>query len=285
MEKSKSEYKLSNYMAALRNLRNIIEADVSKDHLNRVLMGLMDRENVKHSRQLPFRFLSAYKELENVDSASSRVFDSLETALEMSIENMEKFKGTTAIIVDVSGSMQSTVSAKSKMYCSEIALLLGVMGAKICDEHFFLTFDTGLYRPKVSSKGGIISQMKSIPVQGGGTNVSLPFKCLVDTKINVDRIILLSDNQANCGMTRCQSLVDEYRKTVNKDVWIHGWDLQGYGSVVLNPNDKRTNFISGWSEKGFALMHLFERGMGSLVKEIKNYNYSETGSIAETSEM
>lgn len=273
-EKLINENKLG-YMALLRNLRNLILADVSQECMQKIYTKLSDKDEVKKNKLLPFRYLSAYKELQRVDKASSKIFDVLEEALELSIDNMEKFKGVTAVVVDVSGSMDTLVSSKSKMTCAEIGLLLGVMASKLCEEHFFLTFDTGLYRPKITTKGGILTQVKSIEVNGGGTNVSLPFQCLLDTKIKVDRILLLSDNQANCGIRKYQSIVDEYIKVINKDVVIHAVDMQGYGSVVFDPHRKNINFIAGWSEKILTLMSLFEEGMGTLVKTIKGYDYTK----------
>ncbi|KAH0626292.1 hypothetical protein JD844_001202 [Phrynosoma platyrhinos] len=51
------------FMAMLRNLRNILRAGVSERHHKRLLKRLEDKESVIHSKQLPFRFLAAYKVL------------------------------------------------------------------------------------------------------------------------------------------------------------------------------------------------------------------------------
>ena len=66
------------YMALLRNLRNILNANPS--NVNKVLEYIENPEAVKKSKQLPFRYLSAYKELKN--TGGSRVFDALENAVE-----------------------------------------------------------------------------------------------------------------------------------------------------------------------------------------------------------
>ncbi|XP_060546985.1 telomerase protein component 1 isoform X2 [Pantherophis guttatus] len=49
------------FMAMLRNLRNILRSGVSERHHQFLLKRLEDKDTVIHSRQLPFRFLSAYK--------------------------------------------------------------------------------------------------------------------------------------------------------------------------------------------------------------------------------
>lgn len=283
------------FMASLRNLRNLIQAGVSDKHLNVILAKLSDKNEVLRSRQLPFRFLSAYKELQEVDGASSKVFDALETALEYSVENLPKFDGRTAVLVDVSGSMDSAVSAKSKMTCAEIGLMLGIMAARLSPDTVFLTFDTQVYPQAVSTKSGILSQVRNIQVQGGGTAIYKPIEYLADKKIKVDRIILLSDNEANVfnasyytvESTRlgyfnrnaikqgsAQVWVNLYRRDVNENVWIHAVDLQGYGTTQFNPHDKRVNYIAGWSEKLLQFIQLAESGVTTLVDTVRKFEMS-----------
>jgi len=258
------------YMALLRNLRNIINA--APDNIAKVYETLSDSDQIRKSRQLPFRYLSAYKELQDVSGTTSKVFDVLETAIDTSVENIQKIPGKTGIVVDVSGSMRSQVSRRSKMTCAEIGLLLGVVAVRICEESVFLTFDTSLYKPPVSTVGGILTQVQNIPVQGGGTQMELPFKHLTKEKINVDRIILLSDNQVNCGDAKpIQSLANEYRREVNPDCWVHGIDLQGYGTQQFIGG--RTNIIAGWSEKLLDFIKIAEDGIDTLTKRIEWYEY------------
>eukprot|EP01117_Protostelium_nocturnum_P009162 TRINITY_DN3280_c0_g1_i1.p1 TRINITY_DN3280_c0_g1~~TRINITY_DN3280_c0_g1_i1.p1 ORF type:complete len:645 (+),score=292.71 TRINITY_DN3280_c0_g1_i1:178-2112(+) len=48
------------FMAMLRNLRNFIVTGISPDHHEKILARLTDEKSVTNSRQLPWRFLSAY---------------------------------------------------------------------------------------------------------------------------------------------------------------------------------------------------------------------------------
>lgn len=285
-------------MACLRNLRNILQAGVSEAHLNEVIYKISNKADVLKSRQLPFRYLSAYKELQDVPEAGSKVFDALETALEHSVDNLPKFDGRTAVIADVSGSMDAPVSKKSKMTCSEIGLLLGSIAAKLSPDTVFLTFDSEVYPQSVSAKGRILSQVKSIQgLFGGGTAVYKPMEYLLTKKIKVDRIILLSDNEANVFSaeyyynklpfeTFCdrapkgaaaQAVVNSYRKNVNPDVWVHAVDLQGYGTVQFNPHDNRVNYIAGWSEKLLQFIQYAEAGVTTLVKTVRDFKIDRAG--------
>lgn len=264
--------KVRNYMAILRNIRNIIEAGVDEKHMNKVLHALSDPVAVKKSKQLPFRFLSAYKSVSGI--AGSKVFDVLETAVDASVENLPKLPGTTVIAIDVSGSMSSTISEKSDVRCSEIAMMLGMIANRICKNSIVYTFENRLSKLSVPSRTGILYATINNSMCGGGTNMSLPFQAMIEGRIKADRIIILSDNMCNSGWsmwhnTTVQSLADEYRRTTGNDIWVHAIDLQGYGTQQFH--GAKTDIIAGWSEKVFDFILLAERGIGSLEKEIENY--------------
>lgn len=259
------------YMALLRNLRNIITA--SPSNLEKILKYIENPEAVRKSRQLPFRFLSAYRELDKL-GAGSRVFDALENAAEATIENMPRLEGTTVIAVDTSGSMSSSVSAKSDVRCCDIAWLLGLMSNKICDNSIFYTFDTTIKRHPFSKRNCILSTTLNSSNPGGGTRMDLPFSQMIHTGVKADRIIVISDNQCNGGYysrSTVQSLADEYRRRTGNDIWVHAIDLQGYGTQQFH--GARTNVIAGWSEKVLDFIRLAEQGEGSLEKTIEQYTY------------
>lgn len=257
------------YMALLRNLRNILTANPR--NTSKVLATIENPEMVKRSKQLPFRYLSAYKELENI--GGSRVFDALENAVEASIANMPKLEGTTVIAVDTSGSMSSNISAKSNVRCYEIAMMLGLIANKICENSIFYTFDTNIQKYPVSKRSGILYTTIHSSHCGGGTRMQLPFEKMIAENIKADRIIILSDNECNGGWYSkpVQALADAYRLRTGNDIWVHAIDLQGYGTQQFH--GKKTNIISGRSEKVFAFVKLAEQGEGNLERTIEQYTY------------
>lgn len=261
------------YMACLRNLRNIINANPS--NIDKVYFKLRDREQVLRSKQLPFRYFSAYRELGNVSNAGSKVFDVLEDAIEHSIENLPKLKGKTVIAIDTSGSMRDEISSRSTIKCEDIAKLLAVMAGKICDDVIVYTFDTRIAKINFTSRAGIIGTATSIKSLGGGTDISLPLQVMIGENIQADRLIILSDNEINSGSWYggykriCQSYADEYRRKINKDLWVHAIDLQGYGTQQFF--GKNTNILAGWSERVLEFINLAEQGIDNQVKFIENY--------------
>ena len=158
----------------------------------------------------------------------------------------------------------------------EIAVLLGLAANKICDNSIFYTFDTEINKFNFSSKTPILETLRNMPY-GGGTDMYLPFKEMIDRKIKADRIIILSDNECNrinwYSRKTVQQMADEYRKQSKQDLWVHAIDLAGYGTQQFHGD--RTNIIAGWSEKVLDFINLAEQGTGSLIKTIEDCDYIE----------
>lgn len=269
------------YMALLRNLRNIL--NVQPDNLSKVLEKLGSEKEVSKSKQLPFRFYNAYREIESNKYASSKVLDTLEDAMEYAVKNMSKLNGDTAIFIDSSGSMDYKISDKSSTNCYDIAKLLGVLAARICDNATVFTFHSGGYswysntssnsteKVNISSRDGILSQVdKKFRRASGGTSMEDPFEYIKKNRMLFDRIIVLSDNEVNGSSRIIQSYADEYRRAFNPDLWVHAIDLQGYGTQQFNGD--KTNIISGWSEKVLEFIDIVEKGMEGQVEAIENYD-------------
>lgn len=260
------------YMAILRNLRNIIKA--APENIDEIYNVIGNEERVIKSKQLPFRFYSAYKTLQNEHIGSDEIYSALERALEYSINNINGLKGKTFISTDVSGSMCWRISGNSQISSAEIATLMMSMANYICEESITTTFDTTFKIIDLPKTKGILENAKSIPIRGGGTDMSLPLKYLIDNKIYVDRIIIFSDYEVNCQYSRTmQSYIDLYRKEINKNLWVHGIDLQGYGTQQFK--GKNVNIIAGWSEKVLEFIYKAEVGMDTLIETISKYYFNK----------
>jgi len=261
------------YMAALRNCRNIVAAN--PDNLNDYLSYISNPNAVRNSKQLPFRYLSAYRTNQN---AGTKVLDALEDAAEASIENLPKLPGKTIIAIDTSGSMSGLVSAQSDVRCCDISMLLGLIASRICEDSEVYCFDTRLEQMPVSHRSGLLYTAMHNSHCGGGTDMSLPFALIHNKKIKCDRVIILSDNMCNTyggyfwGSAKpIQAYADECRKSIHNDFWVHAVDLQGYGTQQFT--GPKTNIVAGWSEKLFEFMLLAEQGEDTLQKRIASYKW------------
>jgi 60 kDa SS-A/Ro ribonucleoprotein len=258
------------YMALLRNLRNMLQ--VSPDNLNEVLAYLENPVAVLKSKQLPFRFFSAYKEIEKVSFFSSRdVLNTLENALEASVANLEKIPGKTFIAADDSGSMTWTnISSRSTITAAQIAGLLMSIANSLCEKAITSLFSSSFRVVNLNPHSNILENTNKVTsmCEGGGTQTHLVFKHLLENKVFTDRILILSDDQGFYSYPRVQNLFDEYRRIVNKNANLFIVDVAGYGrQQFLGEN---VYYIGGWSEKILTFINLIEKRDLSLVTYIEN---------------
>lgn len=257
------------YMAALRNLRNMLEA--GPDNLDVALARLTDPEAVRRSRQLPFRYYSSWNSVR--DMASSKVLDALEGAITASIDSYPRLTGRTVVAVDVSASMGARLSKMSSVTYADVAALLGVCAARLSDDCVLYTFEDQAERVAISSRAGILSQMDALRGTGGWTNMGAVFEEMSSSHVDCDRIVILSDNEVNGGGLSAgggktiQRLADRYRQEVGHDAWVHAADMAGYGTAQFRGKD--TSIIAGWSEKILQLIPMAEQGTSGMVAAIE----------------
>ncbi len=267
-------------MALLRNLRNIIEANVSGDVMKVVCNMLSDREAVMKSKQLPFRFLAAYREVQGLQSGLvARVLDALETAVAQSAMNIRGFNQNTSVLIafDVSGSMQKAVSAKSKIMLYDIGLMLGMLLQSRCEN-----VQTGMFgdRWKIinMSRKNILGNVEEFYKREGevgyATNGYLVLKDLIKRGNVVDKVMLFTDCQLwnnnvadNVVQNSIISLWKQY-KQIAPNAKLYLFDLAGYGSTPIDVQKNDVHLIAGWSDKIFDVLSALEEG-GNALAEIE----------------
>ena len=265
------------YMALMRNLSNILKSGA--ENVDTVYKTLVDPEAVHKNKQLPFRYFSAYRALTEHSLCTSKVMSVLESAIKTSCDNMERISGKTLIAVDVSGSMQGQLTSKSTVRYADIGCLIASIANYVCDDSEIVAFDTELKNVTLPQTNGIISNSISMRIDGGGTDILLPIQWALDKKKKFDRIIMISDNQLNSWSTSgyyynsrydhrtAQTVVDEYRRTVNPDCWVHAIDLMGYGTQQFIGG--KTNILAGWSERVFEFIGHVENGFDSILEKVR----------------
>ena len=223
-------------MNLIRNLRNIIL--YAPDKVEDACAQLRIKDKILKSRLLPFRFATAYAEVEKMrwgksntdtaiafesdkakdeltkaqfDSLKRSVLDALEDAIQYSVENIPELEGNVAILVDHSGSCRgdaggsSAVSAFSQTSTAMIGNLFGSMMA---------------YRQKNVYVGLFGDKLIDVPMDrnmkmldfnkmsfnkgaycGGSTEAGIydfMRKC-IDEKKKVDNVVVFSDCQIGSG--------------------------------------------------------------------------------------
>jgi 60 kDa SS-A/Ro ribonucleoprotein len=259
------------YMALMRNLRNILEAEVSGEALNKVCNYLSNAQAVKNSKQLPFRFLSAYRELKELQNGRvSKVLEALEDAVMFSAANIAGYNENTKVVIaaDVSGSMQKAISARSKVQNFDIGLMLAMLLQSRCENVITGMFGDSWKVINVPRKNILANVMEFHRREGEvgyATNGYLVIQDLIQRKKIVDKIMVFTDCQLwnNSGAVSMDDVWKQYKKMAPA-AKLYLFDLAGYGNTPLNVMRDDVFLIAGWSDKIFDVLAAIEKGSDAL---------------------
>lgn len=262
------------YMATLRNLRNILQASVSYQHINKVCAYLSNKTAVANSKQLPFRFLSAYRELLAVRSEYvTMVLNALEAAIAASAVNIKGFdeRSTVLIACDVSGSMQKAISANSTVQLFDIGLVLGMLMQSKCKRVI-----TGMFgdrwkvinMPSRNVLANVMEYHRREGEVGYATNGYLVIDDLIKRKVRVDKLMLFTDCQLWNSRHGGASLQQSWKayKAFYPAANLYLFDLAGYGNTPVDIKEDNVHLVAGWSDKIFDVLHAIEDGSNAVDK-------------------
>lgn len=251
------------YMAALRNLRSIDQAGVSYATALKLAARLTDPEEVASSRQLPFRFLTAY-----LAAPSDRWKGALEEAINHSLASMPRLPGRTLVLVDTSQSMvNNRISKKSTINSATGAALFGAALAQRnpgrVDLYGFADFP---FRHEIPAGQGVLSAANALVARtleaGYGTRMTQSIRQTFDRH---DRIIIISDMQCFADSTG-HALRDGDGRGWNHtpvpvpvpdSVKVYGMNLGGNSTTAIDTRVKNRFEFSGLTDQVFAqILHL-----------------------------
>ena len=248
------------FMSTLRNLRNFDEVGISNTIANSVIQKLVDPDEVAKSRQLPFRFYSAFKNV-----SSLRWSQALETALDYATGNIPELPGRTLILTDTSASMTSRMSDKSTITCLEAAAVFGsalaTKNAGRVDLFQYADFPAAI---PVSRGGSVLRLTEAIAKQvnrcGYGTEIAGSIR---RTYQGHNRIIILSDGQ---GTSRQSS--GGVAASVPSNVPVYLFNIEGYSASPMPTGSAARFDLGGLGDSTFGLIPLLEAGHGAWPWEI-----------------
>lgn len=290
------------YMALLRNLRNILKEDVSNVLVDKVAGRIGDPKEVRKSKQLPFRYLSAYRMLggdpriqrgwdtsDNVSGLENKLFQpdimkALEKAVLTSVENMPVFENENVLIAtDVSSSMWSPVSQKSVINMYDIGALLAMLAQTRCDNAVVGMFGDSWKVLDDLPMDNVLQATNDIYKREGevgySTNGYKVLEWALKHREDFDRIMMFTDGQmwdsdgrfGGSGSGKINKLWKEYKKEV-PNCKLYLFNLSSYGQSPLDLKGDDVYLISGWSDKIFNVLANLEKG-GEALDEIKEIEF------------
>ena len=234
------------FMALLRNLRNFDEAGVADDVAARVAAKLADPEQVARSRQLPLRFLSAYR-----SAPSLRWGHALDRALTASLANVPALPGRTLVLVDTSVSMNNRLSARSELTRMDAAALFGAALALRAERADLVQFGS-TSQPVRIRKGEsalrVLERFHSL----GGTETAAALRAHYRGQ---DRVVIVTDEQA-----AADSRNGAVTRLVPETVPMYTWNVAGYRYGHAPSGTGLRHTFGGLTDAGFAMIPLLEAG-------------------------
>ena len=215
-----SENKLG-ALALLRNLRNMEQEKVS----DRLIREALLKANV--SRVLPFRFIAAARHAPRYEAE-------LEQLLFKSVGD-RKLPGKTAILVDVSASMNDLLSSKSDMRRVDAAYGVAMVGRELCEmvDVFSFSNSTKLVAPR---RGFALRDALDKSQSHSGTEMG---KAVLESvaQSKPDRLIVITDEQSHDRVTFPKGVEQGYvinvasaKNGVGYNKWTH---IDGFSEAVF----------------------------------------------------
>lgn len=206
------------YLALLRNLRNMDQAGVDEALIKDAILARRGAERV-----LPFRYVAAAR-------AAPRFEPWLDQALAETVLEQPVIKGRTLILVDVSGSMDARLSAKSDLTRMDAAATLASIVPG--DVRVFTFSNQVVETPPRRGMAGVDAIVRSQP--HGGTELGKAVKAM--NTIRHDRLIVITDEQSHdrvpdpIAQKAYMVNVASARHGVGYGTWTH---IDGFSENVL----------------------------------------------------
>lgn len=249
-------------MALVRNLRNFDQAGVSNQVAQLVMNKLASPEDVKASRMLPMRMLTAYN-----NAPSLRWAYPLELALDLSLANVPRLDRDNLILIDTSGSMRNRLSGRSELARWDAAALFGLALAKRAERATVVSYGS---RASVFNASPSVSLLRSYEqfrqthLMGGNTPTDQTLRTYF--REGFKRVIVITDEQADPysqGFLPRQSVLGGTGEPVGAwlpdNVLFVTFNVAGYqmGHGPSGSGNRVT--IGGLSDAAFQLLPMLDR--------------------------
>ena len=255
------------YLALIRNLNNILAANVSEDWVERYLVPqLTNKDKIHKSLVFPYQIYTAYK---NLKVREVNTVFALNKAFRTSVDNIPGLDGRSLVVLDVSSSMEDRVSGNSNMTIKEVCACYAAAIYLANPDSDFIKFGTEAKfcsYSRLNNVFDIIEKMQHNSGCGYGTNIVPVFLML---KKHYDRIFLfsdmqvMSDNRYYSRSVAAQDAMKEYFNDYGRTK-IYSIDMGNYQTQIANPMQGDLTLLTGFSDKVFKFISLMESGVSMI---------------------
>lgn len=253
--------KHAQWMMTRMNLNTFERHGVFKDQVmaDMIAERLSSAKEVKNAKAFPYQLLAAYM---NSDAkVPTKVTNALQQAMEHAVDNVPTYKGKVHVMIDVSGSMGSSVTgyragATSKVSCRDVAALMASVVLRKNPDANIIVFDDNARVLKLNGFDSIMTNAQKISCPGYGTNCAAPVNMLNNADAKGDLLIMISDNMSWMhGSYGLQSAWDKF-KARNKGAKLVCIDILA-DSTCQAKSHKDTLNVGGFSDRVFEVINSF----------------------------
>lgn len=246
-------------LAALRNIRAIMNnSNANSDTVKMLCNLLSDGNAIRKGLIMPYQIDTAYEVVREEVLTSYEQRDLLKALIkgyEAAVPNLTAaLPGKTCVMIDCSGSMHTPCkikrngkweSMRNATACEKAGLVAATIAKATNADvvRFGSRAEITSYDPNknVFELGAELSRDNM-----GGTSIAAAFNAIKGRKY--DRIILLSDYEANTGRT--STSYKDYLRSVNTSPYVYCIDFAAYGTAPLK-NDGKINYYYGFGYSMF----------------------------------
>jgi 60 kDa SS-A/Ro ribonucleoprotein len=177
------------------------------------------------------------------------VLDALEETYELAFGTVEPSGRRLLVAVDSSGSMSwgggVRVGGSPIGSPYEVGNAMAVMLARIeRGNAHVIEVDTRVHASKVTPRTNL-REIASWKPSGGGTDLSLPFTWAREQRMEVDGIVVFTDNETWAGRSHPTQALNAYRRTVNPDARVVVAAMTAAGHSIGDPKDDGVLNVAG----------------------------------------
>ena len=228
---------------------------------------LRDESLIRKAKVFPYQIMATWSALD--ERVPAIVRDALQDALELSLVNVPRLRGSVVVCPDVSGSMASPITghrqgSTSKVRCIDVAALIAAAVLRQNPATRVMPFEQDVVSLQLNPRDTVMTNAgKLAAIGGGGTNCSAPLARLNAEKAKVDVVLFVSDNQSWLDPVagRGTALMAEWHrlKARNPGARLIAIDLQPYLTTQAAYAPDILN-VGGFSDKVFDVIADFVSG-------------------------
>lgn len=193
-----------------------------------IIGKLSDAEALKSARVHPITILQAVKQYQAgrgekgslTWTPDQRIVDALDDAFYAAFGLVDRTEENYLLGVDISGSMTNTaVNGSPNLFAAEVAAVMAMAVVRNQPNYHIVGFKHDLVELKISPKmrlDAALKVMRDANWNGGSTDCAKTFEYAKTRKLDVDKFVIITDNEVNSGSQAPVEALRKYRKTADK---------------------------------------------------------------------